>query len=240
MEAVDDLLDLVNSKFYHTRGRPALMASKRLAQTDTFNKVGLSKVSESPVSHENEYMPKMLGMTTDKNLSKTAEYSKGDNFDSENNKEYDACYKVEGDDSFEEDPYNRETAKKFYHARNQSTTSSKIENVSKARGFNIRKVNNKRPATQTGQTVLNLVPDMTPDMNTKQDYRPNLTENKLMNSKHVLFKTFNRYMTNPNSFHQKPNISDLVSLNANFVDSHMTIQLFRTGAMTAQKAILNT
>lgn len=217
-----------------------MMASKRLAQTDTFNKPANEKMSDALIIQNTGESPYKSEFTKEAILNRTYEYSKIDKIDRSNNGQFDACYKVEADDSFDDDPCNRETTKKFYNTKTSSRTASRIENISKPRGFNIRKVNNKRPAAQSGQNVLNLVPEITPDLNVKQDYKPNLTENKLVNSKHMLFKTFNRYMANPNNFLQKPNMADLVSLNANFVDSHMAIQLFRTGAMTGQKAILNT
>lgn len=105
----------------------------------------------------------------------------------------------------------------------------------KTKTFFIRKIKGNPPVNKRAgrnfatQEVLNLVPEITPDINKREEFRPDLTDNRLVNSKHVLFKTFNRYLTNPTSFQAKPAISDLVSLNENFEDVNVVKQLFRTG-----------
>lgn len=102
----------------------------------------------------------------------------------------------------------------------------------RTKGFAIRKMQTggfRKTQTVPGQSVLNLVPEITPDINKKEEYRPNLHENRLAHSKHMLFKTFNRYLTNPASFQLKPAINDLVNLNANFEDANLARKLFRTG-----------
>lgn len=114
-------------------------------------------------------------------------------------------------------------------------TSKAPSSYGKTKTFFIRKIKGNPPANKRAgrnfatQEVLNLVPEITPDINKREEFRPDLTDNRLVNSKHVLFKTFNRYLTNPTSFQAKPAISDLVNLNENFEDVNVVKQLFRTG-----------
>lgn len=97
------------------------------------------------------------------------------------------------------------------------------------RVFSIRKVSTQaRPAA--GRELVNLVPEITPDLNRRVDYRPNLAENRLAGSKHMLFKTFTRYLANPAQFQQQTAINELVDLNAGFTDAALTSKLFRGAA----------
>src|SRR3990167_9974280 len=117
---------------------------------------------------------------------------------------------------------------RFHEGRSRSKAGS---SYAKPKNFFIRKVRGNQPVTKrplrsfATQEVLNLVPEITPDINKREEFRPDMTDNRLMNSKHVLFKTFNRYLTNPTSFQAKPAISDLVNLNATFEDVNMVKQL---------------
>ena len=96
--------------------------------------------------------------------------------------------------------------------------------------FNIRKVSHQpKPQHAPSRELVNLVPEITPDINKRVDYRPNLAENRLAGSKHMLFKTFTRYLANPAQFQQQTAINDLVDLNANFTDASLTSKLFRGG-----------
>ena len=57
--------------------------------------------------------------------------------------------------------------------------------------------------------------------------KKNFNENRLGNSKHLLVKTFNRYIMNPNSL--RNNCNDLVMLHRNFNDIDKVYQLYKSG-----------
>lgn len=55
-------------------------------------------------------------------------------------------------------------------------------------------------------------------------------ENRLVISKNVLIKTFNRFLNNPKSFLLQPaSYQDLIDLNRQFDDVRLASRLFRTG-----------
>ena len=99
----------------------------------------------------------------------------------------------------------------------------------KKRGFNIRKLKKKFKGP------LNLITQTEgpPKMDNKPVRRRALDDNRLARSKHVLIKTFNRYLSNPSMFIKNSGgFKDLVHLNSNFDDPHLAANLFRTGTDT--------
>ena len=103
------------------------------------------------------------------------------------------------------------------------------------KGFNIRKVKKKFKGP------LNLItkePDGPSYGEELPVRRRALDDNRLARSKHVLIKTFNRYLSNPSMFMKNSGgFKDLVHLNSNFDDPHLAANLFRTGTDTYQRTI---
>lgn len=97
------------------------------------------------------------------------------------------------------------------------------------KNFNIRKLKPKRDPPKGQIRTLNLVPVITPDINQPTDFKPKLKDNRLANSKHILIKTFNRYLANPSGFQKNAGIHELADLNTNFTNADITVQLFKTG-----------
>lgn len=100
--------------------------------------------------------------------------------------------------------------------------------------FNIRKLKKKFKGP------LNLVTSNTvpPQLENFKKARRALDDNRLATSKHVLIKTFNRYMSNPTMFIKNSGgFKDLVHLNSNFDDPTLAANLFRTGTDTYSRTI---
>ena len=65
-----------------------------------------------------------------------------------------------------------------------------------------------------------------------------LNENRLAKSKHILIKTFNRYLSNPNMFlKQSGGFQDLINLNHGFDDVQLAARLFRSGKDTFKRSL---
>lgn len=99
--------------------------------------------------------------------------------------------------------------------------------TTKAKKFQIRKLKKKGGL----DAPLNLIPSNETLQRKVAYQRPALAENRLANSKHVLVKTINRYMSNPTMFMKNSScFVDLVSLNTHFNDPGLIIRLFRSGS----------
>lgn len=121
--------------------------------------------------------------------------------------------------------------------RNKSKSKERDIRIKKKRGdkkFNIRKLKKKNKGP------LNLITN-TPIQTQLEGFKPArraLDDNRLARSKHILIKTFNRYMSNPTMFIKNSGgFSDLVSLNSNFDDPHLAANLFRTGTDTYARTV---
>jgi len=219
---VDDLLDLLNTKFYKKTQLPPMapISSNTLQpslkpQTPSTTSVFVQPVpvSKKRQAFDEEIELDEVGEVEQRTMKNFYPKSLSTNSRQENEYLEDSDY-VPSPES-----------------RDQLSRKDKVPTRDK--GFTIRRVGGEKQKNigiHTVQGMINLVPEITPDINVKVNYKPRLTENRLANSKHVLFQTFNRYMNNPTAFQQRPAIQDLVDLNANFVDPKFVKQLFKTGA----------
>lgn len=117
---------------------------------------------------------------------------------------------------------------------------SSIERTSMKRKGNNGKKFNIRKLKKKFKGPLNLITNSNVPSNLENYKVPRraLDDNRLARSKHILIKTFNRYMSNPSMFIKNSGgFQDLVHLNSKFDDPHLAANLFRTGTDTFSRTI---
>lgn len=131
--------------------------------------------------------------------------------------------------------------------RNSQKTKFNIRPIKQPQKFNKNQTFSQTVSSKVSKAPLNLVTSSHVPYNQESSPKSSkasliknqiLYENRLVSSKHILVKTFNRYLSNPKTFlAQQGGFQDLIDLNKGFDDVSLAVRLFRSGKDTFRRSM---